>query len=283
MTNKKWITAFADEYAPELEEQITGLKRCGINHIEIRNIGGKGIHSYTLDEVKEIKKKLDKAEIDVSAIGSPIGKIGVLDDFREHFDAFRHVVNIADILDCKYIRMFSFYIPKGGDPQNYRAEVLNRLSRLISYAKTHKKILLHENEKGIYGDIGSRCLDLFQELGCETFCCTFDFANFIECGQNTMEAYEMLHPYITYLHIKDADKDKNIVPAGYGEGQICDILSLLYQKGYKGFLSIEPHLSNFAGLEQLEQSTKKKQEKFSQKESFVIACNALVDILERAV
>lgn len=280
MKDRKWITAFADEYAPELDEQIKGLKDCGISHIEIRNIDGKGIHSYTLDEVKKIKKKLDEAGIAVSAIGSPIGKIGILDDFEAHFATFCHVVNIADVLDCEYIRMFSFYIPEGSDPLHYRAEVLNRLNKLISYAKSHKKILLHENEKGIYGDIGSRCLDLFQELDCETFCCTFDFANFIECGESTMKAYEMLHPYITYLHIKDADKDKHIVPAGYGEGQIRDILSLLYQKGYEGFLSIEPHLTNFAGLEQLEQNTKKKQEKFSQKESFIIACKALEDILE---
>ena len=57
-------------------------------------------------------------------------------------------------------------------------------------------------EKGIYGDNAPRCLELIKQFYGDAFRCTFDFANFVQCRQDTLAAYEMLKPYITYYIVK---------------------------------------------------------------------------------
>lgn len=82
------------------------------------------------------------------------------------------------------------------------------------------------------------------------FSCTFDFTNFIQCGQKPLKAYEMLSPYI---HVKDALlATGEVVPAGTGNRHLPEIFQKLDASGYYGFLSLEPHLANFSGLAALE-------------------------------
>src|SRR5699024_1076575 len=106
-----------------------------INHIEMRGVNGKGLVEHTLDEVKDIKRQIDDRGFKISAVGSPIGKIGIKDDFAPHLDLFKHTLEIAKILETDYIRMFSFYIPEGEDPEGYRSEVLKRLKDLVDLAE----------------------------------------------------------------------------------------------------------------------------------------------------
>lgn len=200
---------------------------------------------------------MDHAGIKVSAIGSPIGKILITDAFEPHFLRFQHIVNLAKVLDTRYIRMFSFFIPQDDNPAKYKTEVFHRIGKFIEYAKENNVILLHENEKDIYGDTKERCLELMNEFYGAHFRCTFDFANFIQCKENTLQAYEMLKPFIEYIHIKDALYDTGeVVPAGHGNGHIKGILQDLHNNEFVGYLSLEPHLTNFSGLKDLERDTK---------------------------
>lgn len=68
----------------------------------------KGIDTYTTEEVKEIKGKLDDQGIAISSLASPIGKINIKDDFTPHLEHFKHVAELAHVLNTRYIRMFSF-------------------------------------------------------------------------------------------------------------------------------------------------------------------------------
>ncbi len=142
-------------------------------------------------------------------------------------------------------------------------------------------VLLHENEKGIYGDTALRCLDLLQALNCSYVKATFDPANFVQCGEDTIDAFEMLEYYIEYMHIKDAKSGcGTVVPAGQGDGNIDYILQKLHKRGWSGFLSLEPHLGNFEGFADLEQTTEVKKDT-SGPEKFEIAYSALAQIVKR--
>ncbi|MEG0687293.1 MAG: sugar phosphate isomerase/epimerase, partial [Hungatella sp.] len=88
----------------------------------------------------------------------------VLEDFAPHFELFRHTVEIAHIMETPYIRMFSFFIPQGENPSLYRDEVMKRIGAMVDYATEHQVILLHENEKEIYGDVASRCVEIMKEF-----------------------------------------------------------------------------------------------------------------------
>lgn len=275
------LSGFADEIDPSLEKQIEVIKKLGMNHIEMRGVNGKGLVEYTLDEVREIKKELDKNGIRLSSIGSPIGKIKITDDFEPHFELFRHTVEIAKIMEVPYIRMFSFFMPENEDPAIYKDEVFARLSRFVEYAKEHGVILLHENEKDIYGDTAARCKEIMETFYGDSMKAVFDFANFVQCGENTLEAYEMMKPYIAYVHIKDARAcDHEVVPAGQGDGRLEEILGMLKAKGYQGFLSLEPHLADFTGFQALE-TNGVQMKKMPGDQSFTMAHDALVEILDR--
>lgn len=81
----------------------------GISYIEMRGVNGKPLVEYSLEEVEEIKKQLERNGIRLSSIGSPIGKIIITEDFDAHFELYKKTVEIAKIMETPYIRMFSFF------------------------------------------------------------------------------------------------------------------------------------------------------------------------------
>ncbi|MBO6301936.1 MAG: sugar phosphate isomerase/epimerase [Ruminiclostridium sp.] len=263
------LAAFADEAAPDLAGQISAMRENGIELLEIRGVDGENIDRVSDQKAREIRKMLDDAGIAVWSLGSPFGKIGIGDDFAPHLDSFKHSLELADILGAKHIRLFSFYGTTEIDP------VLERLDCFIEAAAGTDIILCHENEKGIYGDTAAKCAEIHKAL--TQLRAVFDPANFIQCGQDTRKAWELLSPYVEYMHIKDALPDGSVVPAGKGAGELPFLLSQ-----YKGeVLTVEPHLSVFAGFDKLEteQKTKMHYTYPDSRTAFTAAVNALKGII----
>ena len=260
------ISCFADEIAVSLDRQIEVLKELEITQIELRSTDGVGVADYDERRAKDVKRKLDNAGIKVSAIGSPIGKIKITDDFAEHKKQLLHMERLADLFETPYIRIFSFYLPGRETAAQYEDEVFYRMQQMVGEVEKNGKILLHENEKEIYGESAENCRKLMERFYGEHFQCTFDFANFVQCGEDTREAYRLLKHYIAYIHIKDArSADHSVVLPGAGDGHLKEILADLDRSGYKGCLSLEPHLANFAGLQNLEHNAKMREENNTEK------------------
>ena len=275
------LFAFADEASSMIDGQILAMQRNGLDGLEIRGVDGVNIADITEEKALEVRKKLDTAGLSVYTIGSPIGKIHIEnDDFKEHLQKFRHTLKLAKILGAENIRLFSFYLPEGCDPETYREEVIHRLREFVSIAEGSGVALCHENEKGIYGDTAERCLTLFKAV--PELKGIFDPANFIQCGVDTLKAWELLAPYTKYLHIKDAAANGSVVPAGRGEGHVPEILHAFQAQGGT-HLTIEPHLAVFDGLKALEQSgnvTKLSDYTYPDNDAaFDAACDALKVLL----
>ena len=275
------LTGFADEIDRCFDVQLDTLRSLGLRFLELRSADGVNVADFTEEKREEVRDKLSACGIAVSAIGSPIGKIGIQEDFEPHFASFERIVALAKFLGTRFIRVFSFYIPKGEDPEGYREAVFARMERMVAYAKAQDVVLLHENEKGIYGDMANRCEALMKRFYGPHCQAVFDFANFVECGQETSPAYEALKPYIGYVHIKDArSADKRIVPAGEGDGAVQAILADLFAARYDGFLSLEPHLTDFSGFKALEMEGHTLRAGDG-KAAFALALRSLQDILAR--
>ena len=275
------IYAFADEASAMIDSQILAMKRNGLNGLEMRGVDGTNVTDITTEKAKEVRKKLDDTGLITWSIGSPIGKINIeKDDFSAHLDKFKHTLEIAEILGAKNIRLFSFYIPEGKDPAPYRNEVIDRLGAFLDAAKGSGIDLCHENEKGIYGDMAVRCLDIVKTL--PEIKNVFDPANYVQCGQNTLEAWSMLKDYTKYMHIQDALSDTTVVPAGKGEGNVKTIVREFLAMGGSDF-TLEPHLRVFDGLEKLEQAEGEKRKVSyayaSNDEAFDAAANAFKELL----
>lgn len=276
------IYAFADEADSFILGQIDAMLRNGLKGLEIRAVDGANITNISLEKARQVRKQLDDQGLITWSVGSPIGKQKITDDFAPELERFKHTLELAHELGAGNIRLFSFFIPNGEDPAIYRNEVIDRVGQFIETARGSNVLLCHENEKGIYGDIAERCLDLHQQL--PELKGIFDPANFVQCGEDTLRGWQMLKDYIYYLHIKDAFRNGDVVPAGRGAGNVAYIVREFLAQGGKA-MTVEPHLSVFEGLKELEENGDigaiGKQFTYpTAGDAFDAACNALKDILE---
>ncbi|MDY7088433.1 MAG: sugar phosphate isomerase/epimerase family protein [Actinomycetota bacterium] len=239
------LSGFSDEISPDFTEQCEVVSGLGMRYVEVRSAWDVNILDLTPDQLDTIKKTLSTYGLKVSSIGSPIGKIAVTDDFAPHLDRMRHAADVAKLLEAPYVRIFSFFLPRGDDPAGHRAEVIDRMRALVRVAEEADLILLHENEKHIYGDVPSRCLDLIRSVGSPYLRLAWDPANFVQVGVRPYtDGYAQLRPHVEYVQIKDAlFADGSVVPAGQGDAEVAATIRALRHDGFDGFFSLEPHLA----------------------------------------
>lgn len=278
------LSGFADEIADDLVTQVANLKKLNMKYMEMRGVDGDNLIFHSNQKVKEIKSYLDVNDIRLSALGSPLGKISIEDDFEPHFESYKRAVEVGHMVDCNRIRMFSFYLPEGCELSAYEGAVFERIGRFVDYAKANDAVLLHENEKGIFGETALGCRKLMDSFYGEHFKAIFDFANFVQAREDTLRAYAVLKDFISYIHVKDAClEDGRVVPAGYGDGHLREILTELFAGGFSGFFSLEPHLFHFAGFDLLEKNglsmEHKDREELNGEEAFTLAHSAFLRLV----
>ena len=239
------LSGFGDEISDDLAAQLEVMESLGINHLEIRGVYGKGILELNEEEVRRVKKILKEKDFKISAIGSPVGKIKITDDFSTDLGNLKKAFSLASVLETGYIRMFSYYLPEGEEPSSFTEEVLSRMGEMTKLAEKEGIILLCENEFDVYCDNTERCLAILKNIDSPCLRLTFDPANFVLAGVKPYtEGFPQLVDYIEYLHIKDArSSDNAMVPAGEGDGEIKQVLKGLKERDFDGFLSLEPHLA----------------------------------------
>ena len=279
MKNRLILSAFADEYADGLKEQCEALNKFGIEYIELRGVNGKNVSTLTESEVKETKRILDDYEIRVSSIGSPLGKIDIKGDLNGHYETAKRVYETANILGAKNVRIFSFY-SKETPFDKCKGEIYDGIEKLVDLSDGTGLTLCHENEALIYGESPEKCLEIVEYFG-GRMRCVFDMGNFVLDGYDPMAAYKLLSDYIEYFHIKDAFYLGEIVPAGKGEAKIKEILDDYKVNGGKDtFITLEPHLQTFSGLNALVGKSFDNPYKYEdQKAAFTDAVEKLKDLL----
>jgi 3-dehydroshikimate dehydratase len=240
------LSAFADEISPDLDEQIAVLQSENIHYLDLRGVWGTNVLDLTDQQVATIKQALASGGIGVAAIGSPLGKVPIDGSFDEQLQRFERALTLAREFQTPYVRIFSFYPPasQAAAPVDYRDEVLRRMHEMTDRARAADVVLLHENERGIYGDTIARCVDLMGSVDDAHFQAALDPANFVVCGQVPYpDAYDALRSWVRYIHVKDVRADGALAPAGEGVARWPDLLQRLRQDGYDGVLSLEPHLA----------------------------------------
>lgn len=238
------LSGFADEISPDLQTQCVVATELGLRFVELRSAWDTNVLDLDDAQLDRAERLLDRYDLRVSSIGSPIGKIAVDEDFDAHLVRMRHAARVAQRLRAPYIRVFSFFVQPGTDPGAWRDVVLRRMSALADVAREAGVVLLHENEKGIYGDVPERCLDLVESVGSPHLALAWDSANFVQVGVRPYtDGYAMLRPHLEYVQVKDARSGTGeVVPAGHGDGELVETVRALRDDGFDGFFSLEPHL-----------------------------------------
>jgi sugar phosphate isomerase/epimerase len=237
------LSAFADEISPDPQEQIDVLTQCGVKHIELRSILKTNVLDLTDLQVQELKSLLDRHGFRLSAIGSPVGKIKIDQPFEPHLARFERAIHLCKVFGTKNIRIFSYYLADGGRWEDWRDEVHKRMAEKVRRAEKAGVTLFHENEHGIYGDDPRRVVDLLKTYNGPHFRAAYDAANYVFCGYDPWDGWQMTKEYTAHFHIKDWKAgEKHGSLAGEGQGRIPDVIADAVKRGYDGFATMEPHL-----------------------------------------
>lgn len=243
------LSAFGDEIAFKLHDQLAVLSELQIGFLELRTAWGTNVLDMDDDQAQKVARLCAGAGIGVSAIGSPIGKSPIGESMEIEFRKLDRIMRTAELVGTRRIRVFSYYPPDTSTNAHYDQYVetaIERLSQVADRAAEHGCELLLENEKEIVGDTVARCAAIMRGAGRPNVCLVWDPANFVQVGEQevTVRGWPILGGDVGYVHIKDAFlADGNVCAAGEGDGQVPELLAKLQETGYQGFLALEPHLA----------------------------------------
>ena len=204
------FSAFADEIGPDLDQQMDVCEANGVRCIDVRGIDNTNVSEFTVEQAAEYKKRMDGRGFSVPCVGSPIGKIRVDEPFAPHLELLKHCCELAHVFGARYVRMFSFYPPEGGNIADHRGQVMDQLRAMVAAAEAADVVLLHENESHIYGEKPDGVKDIFATVPSDHLKSIFDPANFVVAGVApydegwTQGLAELTH----YFHIKDKNPDE---------------------------------------------------------------------------
>ncbi|WP_040165872.1 sugar phosphate isomerase/epimerase family protein [Microbacterium gorillae] len=245
-TRARWsLSGFGDEIDADPRVQCAVLAALGARHVEVRSAWGGNIVELDDAQLAELAEVLRDADMKVSAIASPIGKTDLSAPLEIELARLDRALIAAERLGTRYVRIFSFWQNEATAPADMRDDVLAASREFARRAEAAGIVLLHENEKNIYGDIPERVHDLVTSVDSPAYRLAWDNANFVQVGVSPFtDGWGLLGEYVDYLQVKDARlSDGTVVPAGAGDGELAETIAALRDRGFDGFASLEPHLA----------------------------------------
>jgi sugar phosphate isomerase/epimerase len=236
-----------DEAAPDIAGQVGAVTALGWSAIELRTVGGTPLADLSPSRFAEVADTVAAAGLRVVCVDSRIGNWARPASDPISYDTAELAVlaRRCATLDCRFVRIMSW--PRGGlSDADWRRTVLARARRLADQAEQAGLTLLHENCAGWAGERADRALELLTSVDSPALRLLFDVGNGIEYRYRALDLLRDLVPHVAHVHVKDAvrtpDGVRYTLP-GDGDCEVVDCLRLLAAQGYRGALSIEPHLA----------------------------------------
>jgi len=278
------LSGFADEAGLALDDQIAATRAGGLSYLDLRGLGEHTIVNLPQDAARQSQQMLSDAGIAVNMFGSPVGKIDIADDFESQRQKLEHLGRMAEIFDCREVRVFSYFNREQVALETWQQRSIERLAALRDHARRLGLRLWCENERYIFGDRCGEVLKLANELyDPDAFQFIFDFDNFNQSGDDCWENWQRLKPYIGAFHLKESTADGTHVPVGEGAGQNEAVLRDALASGWEGSLSLEPHLAHSEAVMATGPHGQANQamSDMSLKDAYVYAARAAQQLFER--
>lgn len=217
------LSGFADEAANQKTavQQFAAFAAVGLQYYSLRFIdagqGIKNVMKLTKSEITHVRHLEDEYGMNVTSIGSPIGKVKLKDIDDGSKNAFipfkKYLANdvkkaceMAHAFETKLIRGFSFYHPRGTDPWEHVSEVVDRLGQIADTCLRSDLTFGLEIEANLVGQTGQLMAEIHRQVNHPELVLIFDAGNVITQGfspAETFEQYQAMKPGLGWMHIKD--------------------------------------------------------------------------------
>ncbi len=282
------LSGFADEAANQKTavQQFAAFAALGLQYYSIRFIdvgeGIKNVMKLTKPEIQKVRALQDEYGLNVSSIGSPIGKVKLQDTEDGTKNAYipfpkylsqevKRVCELAHAFETKLIRGFSFYHPRGTDPHAHMAQAVDQLGQIAEACHRSDLTFGLEVEPNLVGENGHLLAEIYRQVNHPAMVLVFDAANLLVQGfsaADLLDQFVAMKPGLGWVHIKDyhhpkpvvkgapVDEDvlKNFVPSDQGDAahetifrelrrMLPELEAKLKRRGIPGvFLDLEPHV-----------------------------------------
>lgn len=248
MAEKFLLSGIADEAGDSLAQQMAMHNKLGFDYIEIRNVDRVTVDTMSDEAFGAMLTQLGDNNLKISCLASDVGKLRLAGDRFKPFEAdvtsLELLLKRAKLADCQYIRVMG-YNPGGVSDDVWLSESVERLTVLSKMAQQAGVYLALENCAGWYANSGKDMAYFLDRVGSDHLVCLYDTGNPVcQHEADGWEFYLNVRERIKYVHIKDAiGNGEHFTYPGEGDAKVPEILADLYKLGYKGFVSIEPHMS----------------------------------------
>jgi len=245
-----YFSGISDEAGQPIDKQIQAHQELGWRHLELRMVDGINITALTDDAFESVYAKVTAAGMTVSCFSSAIANWArpITSDPQIDIDDLKRAIPRMKRFGTEFIRVMSYPNDKNNplSEDAWRREAIQRMKTLAAIAQDNGIILAHENCSGWGGLSAENSNILLGEVNNPALRLVFDTGNPVTYRQDAWEYYQAVRKDIAYIHIKDArivDGKEVYTYCGDGDGYVKEIVADLFQTGYDGGFSIEPHLA----------------------------------------
>jgi sugar phosphate isomerase/epimerase len=214
--------------------------------IEIRTIQREiditKIKEFANANIKSTKKILADHNIKLVDLGSSAAMHHTDKATRQkNIDDAKRYIDLANTLDCPYIRVFPNNLPKDDTKQAVLDLIVSGLNELGAYAKTSNVTVLMES----HGDLVSKAdlVYVMQKVDTKKIGLIWDILNaWSVTKEDPAEVHAAISKYIHHVHVKDGvirDGKVQYTVLGKGEAPVRQAIQLLQKGGYQGYYSFE--------------------------------------------
>ena len=246
------LSGLADEASDDLAGQISANQAIGWSSIELRLVGGKQTSWQISDaEFETVASSLDDAKMRVTAFASSIGNWSrpITGDFSIDQNELKLAVPRMQRVGASWIRTMS-WVRNEVALDTWRDEAVRRYKALAQVAGDGGITLLHENCEGWGGLSPKHAKEFHERINHPSVGVLFDIGNTVAYGLDAWEFYTEVKSFIKHVHVKDCKKNPEggksslFTMPGEGDSEVKRILTDLIKSGYRGAITIEPHVAS---------------------------------------
>ncbi|MCP4756876.1 MAG: sugar phosphate isomerase/epimerase [Proteobacteria bacterium] len=256
-----YLTGFTDEASYRIDIQIKATLELGWKNIESRSTEYGNIGGMTDEHFDLFAGKLSEAGIRVNCYGSGIANWSqdISSPPNASYEELERALPRLNKLGTTLVRVMSFKCAEDAsvNTREMEAEVVKRMKRLVEIAEDGGVVLVHENCDNWGGRSHEHTLRLLDAIPSPNFRLVFDTGNPVFRKnipfdstqpfpyQDALDYYRQVKEFVEYVHIKDGrveNGEMTFTFPGEGDGHVEEICANLFQSGYDGGISIEPHM-----------------------------------------